>query len=80
MVVVEELHKARDRGMIPDGVDPLYSGLFFLVGLYALMITLPGVEPVRGQVLEQYVRTSLYGMRVEPTTAEASSVFTAGKG
>jgi len=69
VVVVEELRRARDRGVIPDDIDPLYSGLFFLVGLYALMITLPGIEPVRGQVLEQYVRTSLYGMRIEPTTA-----------
>lgn len=69
VVVIDELHRARDRGVIPQDVDPLYSGLFFLVGLYALMITLPGIEPVRGQVLEQYVRTSLFGMRVEPTNA-----------
>jgi hypothetical protein len=42
----------------------LYSGLFFLVGLYALLITLPAIESVRGQVLTQYVNTALSGMRI----------------
>lgn len=69
VAVVDELRRARDRGLIPHDVDPLYSGVFFLVGLYALMITLPSMEPARSQVLEQYVRTSLYGMRIEPTPA-----------
>jgi hypothetical protein len=55
--------------VIPDDVDPLYSGLFFLVGLYALLLTLPGREPMRRQVLEQYVATSLHGMRIKPTDA-----------
>ena len=69
MVVVDELRRAREQRVIPDDVDPLYSGIFFLAGLYALMITLPGIEPMRGQVLAQYVRTSLYGMRFQATTA-----------
>ena len=69
VLVVEELRRAREQGVIPEDVDPLYSGLFFLVGLYALMITLPGVEPMRGQVLAQCVRTSLDGMRVQAANA-----------
>ena len=69
VAVVEELRRAREDGVIPQEVDPLYSGLFFLVGLYALMITLPGIEPMRGQVLAQYVRTSLDGMRVQAANA-----------
>ena len=69
VVVVDELRRAREQRVIPDDVDPLYSGIFFLAGLYALMITLPGIEPMRGQVLAQYVRTSLYGMRIQATTA-----------
>jgi AcrR family transcriptional regulator len=64
VVVVEELRRAHDNGLVPVDVDPFYSGLFFLVGLYALLITLPATEPVREQVLKQYVETSLYGMRV----------------
>ena len=63
VVVVEHLRRARDRGEIPPDVDPLYSGLFFLVGLYALLLTLPASEPMRDQVLDQYVVNSLNGMR-----------------
>jgi hypothetical protein len=71
VVVVDELRRAHDRGAIPPDVDPLYSGLFVLVRLYALRITLPGVEPMRDQVLKQYVETSVHGMRAETTgTAE----------
>ena len=63
MAVVEELRRAHERGVIPEDVDPFYSGLFFLVGLYALLLTLPEQEGMREQVLKQYVETSLNGMR-----------------
>jgi hypothetical protein len=56
--------RGRADGVIPQDVDPLYSGFFFLVGLYALLITLPAIESVRGQVLTQYVNTALSGMRI----------------
>jgi AcrR family transcriptional regulator len=63
VVVVEELRRASQFGVISPDVDPLYGGLFFLVGLYALLITLPGTQPMRDQVLDQYVETSFHGMR-----------------
>ena len=69
VVVVEELRRAHDRSPMPPDVDPFYSGLFFLVGLYALLITLPAAEPMRQQVLKQYVETSLHGMRIATTDA-----------
>ena len=69
VVVVEELRRAHDRSAMPPDVDPFYSGLFFLVGLYALLITLPAAEPMRQQVLMQYVETSLHGMRIATTDA-----------
>ena len=69
VVVVEELRRAHDRSPMPPDVDPFYSGLFFLVGLYALLITLPAAEPMRQQVLKQYVETSLHGMRIATTGA-----------
>jgi AcrR family transcriptional regulator len=64
VVVVETLRRTREHGVIPPDVDPLYSAVFFLVGLYALLITLPGIEPMRAGVLAQYVTTSLHGMKV----------------
>jgi AcrR family transcriptional regulator len=64
VTVVEELRRAHQDGVIPADVDPLYSGVFFLVGLYALLITLPVIEPMRGEVLDKYVTTALSGMRI----------------
>jgi AcrR family transcriptional regulator len=62
VVVIEELERARERGDIPDNSDPFYSGVFFLVGLYALLLTLPESRALRAPVLEKYVTTTLYGM------------------
>ena len=63
VVVVDELRRARDRGVIPQDVDPLYGGLFFLVGLYALMITLPQSPDIRRPVLDEYLTTYTCGLR-----------------
>ncbi|WP_431239228.1 TetR family transcriptional regulator [Mycolicibacterium aichiense] len=68
VAVVEELRQAQRRSAIPADVDPLYNGLFFLVGLYALLLTLPVDGPTRATVLERYVVTSLHGMQVGPLT------------
>ena len=62
VVVVEELQRARARGETAPDTDVFYGGVFFLVGLYALLLTLPNSRTVRGPVLQQYVRTTLNGM------------------
>lgn len=62
VVVIEELERARGRGEIPGNADPFHSGVFFLVGLYALLLTLPEARDVRGPVLQKYVETALHGM------------------
>jgi AcrR family transcriptional regulator len=62
VAVIEELERARERGNIPPKGDPFHSGVFFLVGLYALLLTLPESPAVRAPVLKQYVATTLYGM------------------
>jgi AcrR family transcriptional regulator len=63
VVVIEELEQARERGDLPQDGDPFHSGVFFLVGLYALLLTLPDSPSVRAPVLDKYVTTTLYGMR-----------------
>jgi AcrR family transcriptional regulator len=62
VAVIEELERARERGNIPPKGDPFHSGVFFLVGLYALLLTLPESPAVRAPVLKKYVATTLYGM------------------
>jgi AcrR family transcriptional regulator len=51
VAVIEELQRARDRGEIPAEVDVMLNGMSF-AGLYALLITLPAAEDIRGPMLE----------------------------
>ncbi|MFN6554963.1 TetR family transcriptional regulator [Mycolicibacterium septicum] len=64
VAVVEELQRAQERGEIPAQVDVMYNGVSFLVGLYALLITIPDAAEVRAPVIAEYLTTYLYGLRV----------------
>lgn len=62
VVVIEELQQAQLRGEVSANADPFHSGVFFLVGLYALLLTLPDARSLRSPVLEKYVNATLHGM------------------
>ncbi|CRZ18076.1 TetR/AcrR family transcriptional regulator [Mycolicibacterium neworleansense] len=64
VAVVEELQRAQARGEIPAEVDVMHNGVSFLVGLYALLITIPDAAEVRAPVITAYLSTYLYGLRV----------------
>lgn len=64
VAVIEELERARDRGEIPSDVDVMHNGISFLVGLYALLITIPETKEIRAPVIDEYLTTYRYGMRV----------------
>lgn len=64
VAVIEELQRARDRGEIPADVDVMHNGISFLVGLYALLITIPEAKEARAPVIDEYLTTYMYGMRV----------------
>lgn len=63
VAVIEELRRAQQRGEIPDDVDVVHNGASFLLGLYALLITIPGSDEVRAPVLKEYLTTYTYGLR-----------------
>ncbi|MBH0776970.1 TetR/AcrR family transcriptional regulator [Nocardia bovistercoris] len=63
VAVVGEFERARERGEIPAANEVFYSGVFFLLGLYALLITIPEERSVREEVIENYIATALRGMR-----------------
>jgi AcrR family transcriptional regulator len=63
VVIIEELQYAQHRGEIPASADPFHSGVFFLIGLYALLLTLPDARPLRQPVLDKYVDATLHGMK-----------------
>ncbi|RAV18331.1 TetR/AcrR family transcriptional regulator [Mycolicibacterium sp. GF69] len=63
VAVVEELRRAQERGEIPADVDVMLNGVSFLVGLYALLITMPESPKIRRPVIEEYLTTYMYGLR-----------------
>ncbi|MGE2690511.1 TetR family transcriptional regulator [Mycolicibacterium pulveris] len=63
VAVVEELQRARERGEIPAEVDVMLNGVSFLVGLYALLITMPESKEIRTPVIDEYLTTYMYGLR-----------------
>ncbi|MCV7254698.1 TetR/AcrR family transcriptional regulator [Mycobacterium hackensackense] len=64
VAVVEELDRARRRGEIPTDVDVLHNGVSFLLGLYALLLTLPEAAEVRQPAIDEYLTTYGHGLRV----------------
>jgi AcrR family transcriptional regulator len=63
VTVVEELGRARDRGEIPADVDVMHNGVTFLVGLYALLMTIPNAPEFRRPFIDEYLTTYMYGLR-----------------
>ncbi|MCX2929226.1 TetR/AcrR family transcriptional regulator [Mycobacterium sp. CVI_P3] len=63
VTVVDELGRARDRGEIPADVDVLHNGVTFLVGLYALLMTIPETPEFRRPFIDDYLTTYMYGLR-----------------
>ena len=62
VLVVKEIEAARDRGEAYAEVDPLHGGVFFLLGLYALLTTTHDLKPIRASMLEKFVATALRGL------------------
>jgi AcrR family transcriptional regulator len=59
--LISEFELAYERGEIGHEVDPAHSAMFFLLGLYALLIT-HEKNVARVGVLEQYVITIFRGL------------------
>lgn len=72
VAVVEDFQRARERGEIPAEVDVVHNGVSFLVGLYALLVTIPESREIRAPVIEEYLTTYMYGLRVLPAPDSAN--------
>jgi len=62
MLVVDRIEQARRDGDIDSDVDPVNSAVFFLLGVYALLVTV-GDLPAREAILDDYVRRTLRSMQ-----------------
>ena len=59
--VIREFEEARDDGRVDDDVDPRNRAMFFLLGLYGLLIT-HDRNASRAGVIEQFMTTVLRGL------------------
>jgi len=59
--VVAQIEEAGQRGETNGRTDSFHHGVFFLLGLYALLITIPE-SAARKPVLDQFVATTLHSM------------------
>lgn len=58
VLVAEQIQDARDRGEIDADVNPMNSAVFFLLGLYALLITTHD-WPTRRTLVEDFVTRTM---------------------
>jgi AcrR family transcriptional regulator len=66
VLLAVQITRARDRGEIDADVNPTYSAVFFLLGLYALLIA-TNDWPTRRDLLDDFVARTLRS--VQPPTA-----------
>ncbi len=55
LIVIEQIEMARDRGEVYADVDSGASAVFFLIGLYGLLVTNRDASPGRISVLDKYL-------------------------
>ena len=63
IAVAQGIERGQERGDIDPEVIPMNSAVFFLLGLYALLIT-TNEWPTRDAILEDYVKRTLRGMEI----------------
>lgn len=62
VLVADQITKARDRGEIAGDVTPMNSAIYFLLGLYALLIT-TGESSDRAAMVDDYLTRTLRSMQ-----------------
>ncbi|ASW98616.1 TetR family transcriptional regulator [Mycobacterium intracellulare subsp. chimaera] len=55
LIVIEQIEMARHRGEVDGDVDAGTSAVFFLIGLYGLLVTNRDPSPGRAAVLDEYL-------------------------
>jgi TetR/AcrR family transcriptional regulator, repressor for uid operon len=63
-IVIDQIESARDRGEVYAEVEAGYSGVFFLIGLYGLLLTNQDRAPARTVALEKYLASFCRGLEV----------------
>jgi AcrR family transcriptional regulator len=61
-LVATEIRNARDDGTVHAAVDPPSSALFFLLGVYSLLVTNHEPKPARARVIDEFVASTRRGL------------------
>lgn len=61
-LLAEEIERACDRGVVYREVDPVNSALFFLLGVYSLLVTNHDPKPARARILGEFLATTRRGL------------------
>lgn len=70
VLVAKQIEQARDRGDIDPKIDPMNNAVFFLLGLYALLVTT--LEwPTRRALVDDYVSKTMRSMEPPRTARRA---------
>ncbi|MEV5652617.1 helix-turn-helix domain-containing protein [Nocardia sp. NPDC052254] len=62
VALVAEIDRARTAGEVHADADAFHSAVFFLLGLYALVATMPRGKRARDEVLDKFVATAMRGL------------------
>jgi len=63
LLAIKAFEQARERGEVYPGADPLHSAQFFMLGLYAVLITIHGQpKGARAGIIDNFVATVLRGV------------------
>jgi AcrR family transcriptional regulator len=61
-LVAQEIARAQDRGTVRPEANAENSALFFLLGFYALLVTIRDSKPARSRVLDEFVVNTRRGL------------------
>ncbi|NUU24729.1 MAG: TetR/AcrR family transcriptional regulator [Streptomycetaceae bacterium] len=62
-LVVGEIERARDAGEAAPDIDATLSAVFFLLGLYSLLVTINVSKAARAHMLDAFVTNTLRGLQ-----------------
>jgi hypothetical protein len=68
-IVADQIERARAEKVVYPEVDATNSALFFLLGVYSLLVTNHQPKPARARILDEFVASSRRGLEVSTTHA-----------
>jgi AcrR family transcriptional regulator len=62
-LIAREIERAQQRGEVHPEAEPVNSALFFLLGFYALLVTIHGAKATRNRVIDDFIASTRRGLQ-----------------